>query len=56
MYTSSKFINAGKRLRELDSGERLDPRDKVKASAARVGLSVPEVQYVDHQCPCIERN
>lgn len=30
------------RLRELDSGEKLNPRDKVRATAGRVGLSVPK--------------
>ena len=32
------------RLRELDSGEKLNPRDKVRATAGRVGLSVPKVR------------
>lgn len=35
-------INELKYLRSLDSGERLDPRDKIMATAARVGLSVPQ--------------
>ena len=35
------------RLRELDSGEKLNPRDKVRATAGRVGLSVPKVR------PCL---
>ena len=30
-------------LRALDSGEKLSPRDKIRASAARVGLGVPQV-------------
>ena len=30
-------------LRELDSGEKLSPRDKVRATAGRVGLGVPKV-------------
>ena len=30
-------------LRELDTGEKLNPRDKVRATAGRVGLSVPMV-------------
>ena len=29
------------RLRGLDTGERLDPRSKIRQSASRVGLSVP---------------
>lgn len=29
-------------LRSLDSGEKLDPRDKIRATAARVGLGVPK--------------
>ena len=29
-------------LRSLDTGEKLDPRDKIKNTAARVGLSVPK--------------
>jgi hypothetical protein len=32
-----------KHLRYQDSGEKLDPRDKIKNTAARVGLSVPKV-------------
>jgi hypothetical protein len=28
-------------LRGLDSGEKLAPRDKIRATAARVGLAVP---------------
>lgn len=31
-----------KYLRYLDSGEKLDQRDKIRATAARVGLSVPK--------------
>lgn len=34
-------INKLSFLRGLDSGERLDPRDKIMATARRVGLSVP---------------
>ena len=34
-------------LRELDTGERLDPRDKIRATAARVGLAVPQVRITD---------
>ena len=29
-------------LRSLDTGERLDPREKIKRTAARVGFSVPQ--------------
>ena len=29
------------RLRALDTGERLDPRAKIRATASRVGLGVP---------------
>jgi len=29
------------RLRSLDTGERLNPRNKIRATASRVGLSVP---------------
>ena len=32
-----------KYLRYLDSGEKLDQRDKIRATAARVGLAVPHV-------------
>mmetsp|Transcript_21009 Transcript_21009/g.42231 ORF Transcript_21009/g.42231 Transcript_21009/m.42231 type:complete len:121 (+) Transcript_21009:85-447(+) len=34
-------INELKYLRGLDTGEKLDPRDKIRATAGRVGLSVP---------------
>jgi hypothetical protein len=37
-------INELKFLRGLDSGEKLDPRDKIRATAARVGLGVPNVR------------
>ena len=30
------------RLRALDTGERLDPRDKIRATAARVGFAIPK--------------
>ena len=33
-------------LRELDTGEKLNPRDKVRATAGRVGLSVPMVRLL----------
>jgi hypothetical protein len=38
-----KSINELKFLRGLDCGEKLDPRDKIRATARRVGLSVPRV-------------
>ena len=34
-------VNELKHLRSLDTGEKLDPRDKIRATANRVGLSVP---------------
>jgi hypothetical protein len=34
-------IKTLKTLRGLDSGEKLEPRDKIRATAARVGLAVP---------------
>ena len=34
-----------KYLRYLDSGEKLDQREKIRATAARVGLSVPFVSH-----------
>lgn len=34
-----------KYLRGLDSGEKLDARDKIRATAGRVGLGVPNVSY-----------
>lgn len=37
-------VRQSKFLRELDSGEKLDPRDKIRATARRVGLSVPRVR------------
>ena len=43
MTLSMKELNY---LRELDTGEKLDPRDKIQATARRVGLSVPSVS--DH--------
>ena len=36
-------VRQAKYLRGLDSGEKLDPRDKIRATAARVGLGVPKV-------------
>ena len=36
-------INELKYLRGLDTGEKLDPREKIRATAGRVGLSVPRV-------------
>lgn len=41
--TMVSSINELKRLRGLDSGEKLDPREKIRATAGRVGLSVPKV-------------
>lgn len=40
-----KDVTTLKYLRGLDSGEKLDPRDKIKATAARVGLGVPKVNF-----------
>ena len=34
-------VNSLKHLRGLDCGERLDPREKIRATARRVGLNVP---------------
>ena len=34
-------IKQSKYLRSLDSGEKLDPRDKIRATARRVGFQVP---------------
>lgn len=31
-------------LRSLDTGEKLDPREKIRRTAGRVGLSVPKVR------------
>ena len=39
--TMVSSINTLEYLRSLDSGERLEPRDKITNTAARVGLSVP---------------
>lgn len=33
-------------LRGLDSGEKLDPRDKIRATASLVGLGVPKVMII----------
>ena len=41
--TMVSSINELKYLRGLDSGEKLDPREKIRATAGRVGLSVPKV-------------
>ena len=41
--TMVSSINELKHLRGLDSGEKLDPREKIRATAGRVGLSVPRV-------------
>jgi hypothetical protein len=40
----TKSVNELKLLRGLDTGEKLDPRDKIRATARRVGLSVPRVR------------
>eukprot|EP01036_Dinobryon_divergens_P034997 gene34997-45300_t len=42
-------INELKHLRGLDSGEKLDPREKIRATAGRVGLSVP--RFADEALP-----
>lgn len=45
-YTYSTLIASIKelrRLRDLDSGEKLEPRDKIRATGGRVGLGVPKV-------------
>ena len=47
-YTYSTLIASIKelrRLRDLDSGEKLDPRDKIRATGGRVGLGVPKVSW-----------
>jgi len=31
------------KIRELDSGDKMKPRDLIRATAARVGLGVPQV-------------
>lgn len=36
-------IQEAKNLRYLDTGEKLDPREKIQATARRVGLTVPQV-------------
>lgn len=46
-YTYSILIASIKELRhlrDLDSGEKLDPRDKIRATGGRVGLGVPKVR------------
>jgi len=45
-------LNELKHLRGLDSGEKLDPRDKIRHTAARVGLSVPKVSPLPY-CPAL---
>ena len=44
--TMIRSINELKYLRNLDTGEKLSPRDKIRATAGRVGLSVPRVSIV----------
>jgi hypothetical protein len=39
-----RSINELKFLRGLDTGEKLGARDKIRATAGRVGLSVPRVR------------
>lgn len=46
MISSIKEIS---HLRGLDYGEKLDPRDKIRATASRVGLAVPRVRKLTHQ-------
>jgi len=41
MISSIKEIT---HLRGLDFGDKLDPRDKIRATASRVGLAVPRVR------------
>jgi hypothetical protein len=41
--TMIRSINELKFLRGLDTGEKLGARDKIRATAGRVGLSVPRV-------------
>lgn len=36
-------IRESKHLRYLDTGEKLDPREKIELTARRVGLTVPQV-------------
>lgn len=38
-------VKESKKLRYLDTGERLDQREKIQATAARVGLTVPQVSH-----------
>ncbi len=40
-------IRESKHLRYLDTGEKLEPREKIQATARRVGLSVPQVCIVE---------
>ena len=42
MVSSIKEIT---HLRGLDFGEKLEPRDKIRATASRVGLAVPRVSF-----------
>lgn len=39
-------IRVAKHLRYLDTGEKLDPREKIQATARRVGLTVPQVRFI----------
>ena len=47
-----RTINELKHLRGLDSGEKMDPRDKIRHTAARVGLSVPKASNDPSCCLC----
>jgi hypothetical protein len=38
-------IRESKHLRYLDTGEKLDPREKIELTARRVGLTVPQVRF-----------
>jgi hypothetical protein len=42
-------VNEAARLRNLDSGETMDPSEKIKAMAARVGLGLPKVRITTSQ-------
>lgn len=44
-----------KYIRELDSGQKMKPRDLIRATAARVGLGVPQVRHLlsfQQSCQC----
>lgn len=50
--TMARDIKESKYLRYLDSGDKLDPREKIKNTAARVGLAVPKVGNCDSETLC----